>query len=99
VDDPDELEAAIARLRAAIAADAPATIDLPDVARVLAGLAHARAESAARWEAIGRLAPAAKAQRARARDATRLLDELRAAVAAGADLAPLLARLGAPRDR
>ena len=93
----DDVAAAAARLRAAIAdgtAPAPA-----DVARVLDALDEVRAESAARWEAIGRLAPAAKAQRSAAREALRLLDELRAAAIAGADLAPLLARLVPPLGR
>ena len=94
---PDDHDAAIARVRAALARDA--TIDRADVARVLEALDATRAESAARWEAIGRLAPAAKAQRAKARDLARMLDELRAAAAAGEELAPLLARLAAPRDR
>ncbi len=89
--DDDIAAAAAARLRVAIAdGTAPA---LADVARVLDALDEVRAESAARWEAIGRLAPAAKAQRSAARDALRLLDELRAAAIAGADLTPLLARL------
>ena len=84
-----DVDAAIQRLRQAVAAGA--TVDPADVALALDELDRVRAESAARWEAIGRLAPAAKAQRSKARDATRLLDELRAAAAAGADLSPLLA--------
>jgi hypothetical protein len=91
-----EPEAAIARLRAALANGADAS--LADVATVLDELDRVRAESAARWEAIGRLAPAAKAQRDRARDATRLLDEIRAAVAAGEDIGALLARRS-PREK
>lgn len=86
-----ESEAALRRVRAAVAAGA--TSDVADVALVLAALDQALAESAARWQAIGRLAPAAKAQRGRADDALRLLHELRAAAAEGADLAPLLARI------
>ena len=71
--------AAEARVRAAVAAGAPPA--LADVATVLARLDLARAEAAARWEAIGRLAPAAKAQRGRAQDLARLVAELRAALA------------------
>ncbi|MBK7070708.1 MAG: hypothetical protein IPH44_00270 [Myxococcales bacterium] len=76
-------DAAEARVRAALAAGAAPTPD--DVAAVLGLLDRARAESAQRWEAIGRLAPAAKAQRGRAQDAGRLLDELKAALAAPLD--------------
>jgi hypothetical protein len=70
---------ALARVRAALAAGAPPVA--ADVAEVVAALEDARAESAARWDAIGRLAPAAKASRDRAEDAARLLAELRAALA------------------
>ncbi|MBL8622634.1 MAG: hypothetical protein JNK64_15070 [Myxococcales bacterium] len=76
-------DAAEARVRAALGAGAAPPPD--DVAAVLALLDAARAESAQRWEAIGRLAPAAKAQRGRAQDAARLLDELKAALAAPLD--------------
>ncbi len=72
-----------ARVRTALAAGAAPTP--ADVGEVLALLDGARAESAARWEAIGRLAPAAKAQRGRAQDAARLLDELAAALATPLD--------------
>ncbi len=85
-----EHDAAIARVRAA--AETGTAPEPADLRRLLEVLDAARAESAARWEAIGRLAPAAKAQRGRARDAMQLLRELRAAAAAGADLEPLLAR-------
>lgn len=85
----DDVDAAIQRLRVALGAGR--AIDPVDVALALDELDRVRAESAARWEAIGRLAPAAKAQRSKARDATRLLDDLRAAAAAGADLTALLA--------
>ena len=68
-----------ARVRAAVAAGAAPAPD--DVAALLTLLDEARAESAARWEAIGRLAPAAKAQRGRAEDAVRLLAELATALA------------------
>jgi hypothetical protein len=96
--DDDEVAraAAEARVRTALAAGAaPATAD---IALVLAALDAVRAESAARWEAIGRLAPAAKASRDKAQDAARQLDALRAAAAAGADLGPLLAGLAASRQ-
>ncbi len=96
--DDDEVAraGAQARVRAALAAGAaPATAD---IALVLAALDAVRAESAARWEAIGRLAPAAKASRDKAQDAARQLDALRAAAAAGADLGPLLAGLAASRQ-
>lgn len=76
-------DAAEARVQAALAAGAVPAAD--DVAAVVAALAASRAESAARWEAIGRLAPAAKANRGRAEDATRLLGELAAALAAPLD--------------
>ncbi|MBK9037527.1 MAG: hypothetical protein IPL61_40830 [Myxococcales bacterium] len=68
-----------ARVRAALAAGSPPAAD--DLAAVVGALDAARAESTARWEAIGRLAPAAKAQRGRAQDAARLLAELAAALA------------------
>lgn len=84
-----------ARVRAAVARGAaPASAD---AAEVLAALDLARAESAARWDAIGRLAPAAKAQRGRAEDAARLLAELRVALAQPLDDAARqawIARLG-----
>ncbi len=96
----DDGEAAVVaaegRVRAALAAGgAPVAAD---VAVVLAALDAVRAESAARWQAIGRLAPAAKASRDKAEDAARQLDALRAAAAAGADLGPLLAGLAASRQ-
>jgi hypothetical protein len=76
-----------ARLRAGGAAPA-------DVAEVLALLDEARALAAERWEAIGRLAPAAKAHRDRAQDAVRLLAALRDALRAGSiDEAAWLARI------
>lgn len=48
-------------------------------------LARVKAESAERWEAIGRLAPAAKRNRDRAEEAHRLLAEVRRALAAPLD--------------
>lgn len=72
-----------ARVRAALAAGQAAAPD--DVAAVVALLDESRAESAARWDAIGRLAPAAKAQRDRAQDQARLLAELAEALAAPLD--------------
>jgi hypothetical protein len=56
-----------------------------EVAALLEELAQVRAESAARWEAIGRLAPAAKGHRERAEAAHRLLAEVRAALAGPLD--------------
>jgi hypothetical protein len=97
-DDPDlAIDQALARLRAAVASNRPAA--LPDVALLLAELDRVRAESAERWDAIGRLAPAAKAQRGKARDLDRLLDELRAGLAAGTPPADLLTQLDAGRVR
>lgn len=86
-----EAEAALSRVRAAVAAGAP--VEPADAAAVLAALDAARAESAARWDAIGRLAPAAKAQRGKARDLARLLTEARAALADGAAAATVIAQL------
>jgi hypothetical protein len=63
-----------------------------------AELARVTAESAERWEAIGRLAPAAKKSRERAETAERLLAELRSALAAPLDdagRAALVARIDA----
>ena len=63
-----------------------------------AELERVREESAQRWEAIGRLAPAAKANRERAEAAHRLLAEVRAALAAPLDdaaRAALVARIDA----
>ena len=48
-------------------------------------LERVKAESAERWEAIGRLAPAAKQNRDRAEEAHRLLDDVRRALAAPLD--------------
>ncbi len=70
-----------ARVRAAL--DAGAAPDRDDVAALVALLDLVRAESAERWDAIGRLAPAAKAHRDRADDARRLLAGLHAALVAG----------------
>lgn len=70
-----------ARVRAALGAGvAPAPAD---VAAVVAVLDEVRRESADRWQAIGRLAPAAKAQRDRAQDAGRVLAAIRAALESG----------------
>jgi hypothetical protein len=69
-----------------------------DRAALLEELARVRAESAQRWEAIGRLAPAAKAQRERAETAHRLLAEVRTALAVPLDDAgrsALVARIDA----
>lgn len=62
-----------------------------EVAALLEELARVSAESAARWEAIGRLAPAAKLHRERAEDAHRLLAEVRTALAGSLDDAARLA--------
>lgn|GEM_PF-2592848 len=67
-------------MRAALATGAAADPD--DVAALLVLLDEARTESAERWAAIGRLAPAAKTQRDRAQAATRLLAVLREALSA-----------------
>ena len=61
-----------------------------------AELERVQAESAERWDAIGRLAPAAKKNRERAEEAHRLLDEVRRALAAPIDdagRAALVARI------
>jgi hypothetical protein len=61
-------------------------------------LERVKAESAERWEAIGRLAPAAKKHRDRAEEAHRMLDEVRRALAAPLDDAgrsTLVARIDA----
>jgi hypothetical protein len=65
-------------------------------------LERVRAESAERWEAIGRLAPAAKQSRERAETAERLLAEVRRALAAPLDdagRAALVARIDAVLGR
>ncbi len=83
-------------MRAALAGGGPP--DAVDVAAVLDELAQVRAESAERWQAIGRLAPAAKGLRGRAHDAERLLAEVVAALAGPIDddaRATLRARLTA----
>ncbi len=96
----DATARALRRLRAAVAAAGPTEVaELADVALLLAELDRVAAESAERWEAIGRLAPAAKAQRGKARDQARLLDELRAGLVAGASPAALLVLLDAARGR
>lgn len=59
-------------------------------------LERVKAESAERWEAIGRLAPAAKQSRERAETAERLLADVRAALVAPLDdgaRAALVARI------
>jgi hypothetical protein len=61
-----------------------------------AELERVQAESAERWDAIGRLAPAAKRSRERAEDAERLLADVRAALKAPLDdaaRAALVARI------
>jgi hypothetical protein len=68
-------------VRAALAAGGVPAAE--DVAAVIALLDEARTLSSERWEAIGRLAPAAKGARDRAQDAARLLAELRDALRAG----------------
>jgi hypothetical protein len=73
-----------------------------DVEALRAELARVRAESAERWEAIGRLAPAAKVSRERAETAHRLLAEVRQALAAPVDdavRAALTARIDAVLGR
>jgi hypothetical protein len=67
------------------------------VEELVAELERVKAESAERWDAIGRLAPAAKRSRERAEDAERLLGEVRAALVAAplddAARAALVARI------
>jgi flagellar biosynthesis/type III secretory pathway M-ring protein FliF/YscJ len=66
---PSDAPGAEQRARAALAAgDTPAA---GDVTAVLDELARVRTESEERWQAITRLAPAAKAQRARAESGAR----------------------------
>lgn len=59
------MSAAEATARAAIAAGQPVAADV--VAELLRALAEARALADERWQAIGKLAPAAKARRDQAR--------------------------------
>ncbi len=69
-----------------------------ELSELAAELERIRAESAERWVAIGKLAPAAKRHRERAEDAHRLLAELRRALAAPLDdagRAALVARIDA----
>lgn len=86
-----------ARVRAALAAGTAPGGD--DVAAVVALLDETRAQSAERWDAIGRLAPAAKASRDRVQDAGRLLaalrDDLRAGPLDEASRVAWVARIGA----
>jgi hypothetical protein len=66
------------------------------VEELVTELERVKAESAERWEAIGRLAPAAKRNRERAEDAERLLADVRAALKAPLDdtaRAALVARI------
>lgn len=73
-----------------------------ELAALRAELALAKAESAERWEAIGRLAPAAKKSRERAEDAERLLADVRRVLAAPLDdagRAALVARIDAVLGR
>lgn len=66
------------RVRASLSrGEAPADGDLESLLSLISEL---RAESAARWEAIGRLAPAAKENRGRAQDQRRALDAVIAAL-------------------
>ena len=76
------------RVRAALAAEQTPTLD--DMQSVLAQLDSARAESESRWQAIGRLAPAAKKHRAESQRRGRQLTALRAHLSA---LEPLVATL------
>lgn len=71
-DAPGTLDGSAAeqRVRAALAAGEPPT--LGDVAAVLDALAQARIDAEERWQAITRLAPAAKRQRARAESGARI---------------------------
>ena len=65
-------------------------------------LERVKAESAERWEAIGRLAPAAKKHRERAEEAHRLLADVRRALTAPLDdgaRAALVARIDAVLGR
>jgi hypothetical protein len=71
------------RVRDAVASGSRPSID--DVTQLLTTIDGLRAESAARWDAMGRLAPAAKANRVLALDRARLLTELRTALAAPID--------------
>ncbi len=69
-----------------------------ELAAVVDELTRVRAESAERWAAIGRLAPAAKQSRERAEQAHRLLADVRRALAAPLDdelRATLAARIDA----
>ena len=61
-----------ARVRAAVAAGRAPAGD--DVLAVLTALDRARAESEERWQAIGRLAPAAKRNRGRAEAQARAIE-------------------------
>ena len=72
--------------------------ELETLAALREELERVTAESAERWEAIGRLAPAAKKSRERAEDAERLLADVRRALAAPLDdaaRAALVARIDA----
>ena len=72
------------------------TAELDELEALRAELERVKAESAERWEAIGRLAPAAKQSRERAETAERLLADVRAALAAPLDdgaRAALVARI------
>ena len=71
--------AAEARVRAAV--DAGRAPDPADLRALLGELDRARAESAERWRAIGRLAPRAKQHRGRSEDLERALRAVRAALA------------------
>lgn len=69
-----------------------------ELAALRAELERVREESRQRWEAIGKLAPAAKAMRERAEAAQRLLAEVKAALAGPLDdeaRQALLARIAA----
>jgi hypothetical protein len=79
--DPAAADPAAAEARVRAAVDAGRPPDPADVRAVLDELDRARAESADRWHAIGRLAPRAKQHRGRAEDLERALRAVRAALA------------------
>lgn len=73
-DTPSRSDAEVRVRQALVAGQAP---DRADLEALLTELDHARRESDERWQAIGRLAPAAKAHRARSQAQERALTELR----------------------
>ncbi|MCE9579280.1 MAG: hypothetical protein K8W52_39515 [Deltaproteobacteria bacterium] len=87
------------RVREAVAAGAPAAA--ADLRELLEALDAVRAESEARWAAIGRLAPRAKEHRGRSEDLTRALRAVRDQLARPLDdaaRAALVTRLDALLD-